>query len=36
MRGESYDTEEKGEEIYRSIHFRSTYMYVCSQSEKSN
>lgn len=32
--GESYDKEEKEEPIYRSIRFKSTYMYVCSQSAK--
>lgn len=38
MRGEpyDYDKEEKGEPIYRSICLRTTYMYVRSQSEKSN
>lgn len=32
--GESYDKEEKEEPIYRSVRFKSTYMYVCSQSAK--
>ena len=36
VRGEPYDKEEKEEPIYRSIRFRSTYMYVCSQSPKGN